>query len=106
MKSYYALTPQDLGEMYVQSRAGYLPDTAEKLMGDVRRWLRAEGLDHRLNEASAIASAALSVVIDRQPDPQSVQQPEEVAWANDIMQGTTAREIPQGSELYSFLTGR
>jgi hypothetical protein len=106
MKSFYALTPEDLGELYVQACSGYLPDTAQVLVGDVKRWLQAGGLNHRLNEAATIASAVLNIATAAQPEPQPVATPEQAAWANDIMQGTTATDLPQGGELYAFLTGR
>ncbi len=119
MKSYFALTPEALAELYVDSKGGqeFLPVTAATLIEDIRRYLIRSQLDHRVEDAIEIAQAVLRIaeeIQEQKPIRQPMPTPEAANWANDIMQGTTATDAalqydiaagdPRAS-LAAFLTG-
>lgn len=114
MRSYFHLTPENLGELYVQSKGGpdYLATSADALVADIQRWLRSSGLDHRLNEASTIASAAFDLVPEFEPAPLPIPSPEEFAWTENQRAGWGDQQPYHGMpasdprvELATFLTG-
>jgi hypothetical protein len=57
MKSHFALEPLQLAEYYVASKGdpSFLAGTGAALADDVRRYLQANGLHHRLEDAVVIA---------------------------------------------------
>ena len=89
MKSYFALEPADLAEHYVASKGSpmFLPNTAFALVHDVERYLRANNLDHRLEDAIQIAQAAFDLAQEAlalMPDPEQFQA--------EVHEGTTATD--------------
>jgi hypothetical protein len=93
MRSYHALTETDLAVHYLQAVGGAerMPDNAQALVEDVKAYLRKSGLDHRLDDAVKIAIEAHEIAqqIKAQPVPQ-LPTPEQVAWEQNLAQGTTA----------------
>jgi hypothetical protein len=63
MRSYFALEPAQIAEYYLQSKGGvdFLPGSAEGLVADIERYLRASSLDHRLDERITIAQEAFQI---------------------------------------------
>jgi hypothetical protein len=91
MKSYFALSPAEIAQHYVDSRGdpSFLPDTATQLVEDVRQYLARAGLGHRQEDAVEIAQAAYQLACEA-----LVQQPPasqaEATFRADVQQGTTA----------------
>jgi hypothetical protein len=87
VKSWNALSEADIARFYVEHRGGprSLPVTGTALYEDVRSYLQANRLDHRLNESAAIATEAYEIV--KRAQAQQLPTPEQVAWANDQAQG-------------------
>lgn len=86
MKSYNVLTEAQLAEHYLAHKGGArgLPMTARSLHEDVKQYLRSRGMEHRVDDAVAIAIAAYEMA---QVELQPVATPEQSAWQNDVQQG-------------------
>lgn len=94
MRSYYALSNEDLAELFVGARGGYLPTSSEALEGDVERHLRAGRMIHRLPDVPEIARAvrriAAELADEQEPVAPPVMSAEQAAWQENLRQGTTA----------------
>jgi hypothetical protein len=92
MKSYFALEPATIAEMYVRAKGGprQLPRTARSLYDDIRTYLTGHGMQHRVNEAAEIAEHAY--LIAQQVLAQEAPAPSEadVAFRANVEGGTTA----------------
>jgi hypothetical protein len=103
MKSYYALEPAEIAEMYVRAKGGprQLPRTERALYADVQGYLGSHGLDHRLNEAAEIAEHAYliaqQVLAQEAPTPSEA----EAAFRANVEGGTTASD----AELAQYVSG-
>lgn len=94
MKSWFALTPEEIARLYVGTKGGprQLPRTARSLYDDIQTYLREHGMDHRLNESAEIAEHAYAIA--SQVLAQEVPAPSEadVAFRAEIEGGTTASD--------------
>lgn len=92
MKSYFALTPSEIAEMYVRAKGGprQLPRTARSLYDDIQSYLRDHGMDHRLNEAAEIAEHAYLIAQQVLAQEVPASSEAETAFRANVEGGTTA----------------
>ena len=89
MKSWNALSESDLAELYLQSKGSspVLSGTAAGLVADVREWLIRGGMNHRVDEAAAIASQAFGTIQQIREHSVPAQSQTEAAWSADLHEG-------------------
>jgi hypothetical protein len=94
VKSYFALTPEEIAGLYVTAKGGprQLPRTAPSLYEDVGEYLRSHGLEHRLNEAAEIAQHAYEVAKQVLDQEVPVQAEAAAAFRANVEGGTTASD--------------
>lgn len=102
MKSYFALSPAEIAEHYVNSLGdpSFLPDAASQLVESVRGYLSRNGLGHRQEDAVEIAQAAFQLAREAVVQAPPATEPEAVYQAN-VQQGTTASD----ADLAAYVAG-
>lgn len=92
MKSFFALTPEEIAQHYVNAKGGprQLPRTARSLYDDIRSYLTEHGMEHRVGESAEIAQHAYAIA--QQVLAQEAPAPSEadVAFRANVEGGTTA----------------
>jgi hypothetical protein len=94
VKSYFALTSEEIAGLYVTSKGGprQLPRTARSLYDDIQTYLREHGMDHRLDEAAEIAQHAYEVAKQVLDQEVPVQAEAAAAFRANVEGGTTASD--------------
>lgn len=92
MKFYFALSPAEIAQHYVNSLGdpSLLPDTATRLVESVRGYLTSNGLGHRQEDAVEIAQAAFQLASEGVVQAPPASAAEATFRADVVQQGTTA----------------
>ena len=92
MKPYFAIECADLARYYLDSKGdpSFLPDTATALVEDIKRYLVANALQHRLEDVVDIAIAANELAQQALAQTPPVTDPE---FEAQVQQGTTANDL-------------
>jgi hypothetical protein len=103
MKSYYALEPAEIAEMYVRAKGGprQLPRTARSLYDDIQAYLTGHGMQHRLNEAAEIAEHAYLIAQQVLAQEVPASSEAQAAFRANVEGGTTASD----AELAEYVSG-